>query len=71
MQKPPSTILSIISSLSVNNSNAPVLAFNIFSNPSLIGVPGAIFLKIPSYFIINFLSQLRLLLSVLTIKFLV
>ena len=44
--KPPSTICFIISLLSVINNKAPVLALNMFSNPSLIGVPGAINFRI-------------------------
>ena len=35
-----------MSLLSVISNNAPVLALNIFSSPSLIGVPGAINFKI-------------------------
>ena len=54
---PNKSISFIISLLSVINNNAPVFALKIFSNPSLIGVPGAISFKISviafSFFFLN------------------
>ncbi len=46
MVNPPSTISFNTSLLFVINNKAPVLALNMFSSPSLIGVPGAISFRI-------------------------